>query len=137
VTGAIGPANRAALVGAGGAARAVASALEHAGIEVTTYARSGEWPPNGDGADLIVNATPVKDELLLEPRPEQQVVDLAYNTDGCDTALVAAARAAGCTTIVDGLEVLVRQGAASFERWTGLPAPLDVMRAAVRLGSGG
>jgi energy-coupling factor transporter ATP-binding protein EcfA2 len=34
--------------------------------------------------------------------------------------------------VVDGLEVLVRQGAASFERWTGVPAPLDVMRAAVR-----
>ena len=42
-----------------------------------------------------------------------------------------AARAAGAT-VVDGLEVLVRQGAASFELWTGVPAPLDVMRNAVR-----
>jgi shikimate dehydrogenase len=34
--------------------------------------------------------------------------------------------------VVDGLEVLVRQGAASFERWTGIPAPVDVMQRAVR-----
>ena len=46
--------------------------------------------------------------------------------------LVAAAREAGCVRVVDGLEVLVRQGAASFERWTGVPAPVDVMRAALR-----
>ena len=39
---------------------------------------------------------------------------------------------AGCSPVVDGLEVLVRQGAASFERWTGLEAPVDAMRAAVR-----
>jgi shikimate dehydrogenase len=43
----------------------------------------------------------------------------------------AAARAAGLT-VVDGLEVLARQGAASFEHWTGIAAPLDVMRAAIR-----
>ena len=43
----------------------------------------------------------------------------------------AAARAAGAT-VIDGLEVLVAQGAASFELWTGVPAPLDVMRNAVR-----
>jgi shikimate dehydrogenase len=136
VTEAIRPARRAAMLGAGGAARAVGAALEHAGIEVVTFARTTEWPPRGDDADLIVNATPVKDELLLEPRRDQQVVDLAYNADGSETALVAAARAAGCGTVVDGVEVLVRQGAASFARWTGVPAPLDVMRAAVRLGSG-
>ena len=60
------------------------------------------------------------------------MVDLAYGPEGAETALVAAARAAGCNEIVDGLEALVRQGAASFERWTGVPAPIDVMRAAVR-----
>ena len=43
-----------------------------------------------------------------------------------------AAHLAGCVTVVDGLEILVRQGAASFERWTGLEAPADVMWAAVR-----
>ncbi|HSJ94921.1 MAG TPA: hypothetical protein VK896_12880, partial [Gaiellaceae bacterium] len=61
----------------------------------------------------------------------QAVVDLAYRPDGRPTALVEAACAAGCE-VVDGLEVLVRQGAASFERWTGVEAPLEVMRAAVR-----
>jgi hypothetical protein len=40
--------------------------------------------------------------------------------------------AAGCEAVVDGREVLLRQGAASFERWTGLSAPIEVMRAAVR-----
>jgi shikimate dehydrogenase len=68
----------------------------------------------------------------VSPRAGQAVVDLAYNADASPTALVAAARAAGCDPVVDGLEVLVRQGAASFEQWTGIPAPLDVMRAAVR-----
>ena len=82
--------------------------------------------------DLIVNTTPVKDVALVEPRAEHAVVDLAYNADGSDTALVAAARRAGCSPVVDGLEVLVRQGAASFERWTGLEAPVEAMRAAVR-----
>jgi shikimate dehydrogenase len=59
------------------------------------------------------------------------VIDLAYRAEGGETAQTAAARAAGCE-VVDGLEVLVLQGAASFERWTGVPAPVDVMRAAVR-----
>ena len=68
---------------------------------------------------------------------EQQIVDLAYRTDGSPTFLVAAARAAGCERIVDGPEFLVRQGAISFERWTGQPAPLDVMRAAITQGLGG
>ena len=52
----------------------------------------------------------------------QTVVDLAYGDD--ETALVAAARAAGCT-VIDGREALVRQGAASFRLWTGLEPPLD------------
>ena len=50
------------------------------------------------------------------------MVDLAYRADGSPTALVAAAREAGCA-VVDGLEVLVRQGAASFELWTGVGRP--------------
>jgi shikimate dehydrogenase len=83
-------------------------------------------------ADLVVNATPLKEELPVQPLPHQRVVDLAYLPDGRDTALVTAARAAGCPVVVDGLEVLVRQGAASFERWTGIPAPVEVMRRAVR-----
>ncbi len=121
---------RALVLGDGGAARAVVAALERAGAQVRTASRRTEWPPELRDATLIVNTTPVKDELLVEPRAEQDVVDLAYNADGSDTALIAAARRAGCETIVDGLDVLVRQGAASFERWTGVAPPVDVMRAA-------
>jgi shikimate dehydrogenase len=120
-------AKRVALIGAGGAAEALLPALPQ---DVRVFSRRGDWPPDATGCDLIVNATPVVDELLVEPRPGQRVVDLAYRSDGRPTALVEAARAAGCETI-DGLEALVRQGAASFERWTGIPAPIEVMRAAV------
>ena len=58
------------------------------------------------------------------------VVDLVYTSSG-DTALITAARRRGSAT-VDGLEVLVRQGALSFESWTGRRAPLEVMREAAR-----
>lgn len=135
VTGAVDAEGARALVlGAGGAAQAVVAALWDAGAaDVAVVSRRDPgWPPSGEEATLLVNATPVRDELIVRPRPEQQVVDLAYYADGRKTALVAAAREAGCPRVVDGLEVLVRQGAASFERWTGVPAPLEVMRAAVR-----
>jgi shikimate dehydrogenase len=132
VTSAVDPRGARALVlGGGGAAMAVVDALERAGAEVRVASRSTDWPPEARDATLIVNATPVKEEALVEPEAHMAVVDLAYNADGSDTALIAAAKRAGCTTVVDGLEVLVRQGAASFERWTGLAAPVDVMRAAV------
>ena len=124
-------AERVCLIGAGGAAKALLPGLQG---EVRVFSRSGEWPPDASGADLIVNATPVRDELLVEPRAEQTVVDLAYLADGRLTALVAAARAAGCE-VVDGLEALVRQGAASFELWTGRPAPVGAMRSALGLES--
>jgi shikimate dehydrogenase len=119
-------AESAVLIGAGGSATALLPALP---ADTRVYSRRGEWPPNADGADLIVNATPVRDELLVEPRAGQTVVDLAYGPE--ETALVRAARAAGCE-VIDGLEALVRQGAASFALWTGMPAPVDVMRAAIR-----
>ncbi len=121
-------AERVCLIGAGGAAKALLSALPG---EVRLFSRRGVWPPDASDADLIVNATPVRDEVFVEPRAGQTVVDLAYRADRSPTALVAAAREAGCE-VVDGLEALVRQGAASFELWTGVPAPVDVMRAAVR-----
>ena len=91
-----------------------------------------------DAEDLVVPRRHVdaaelpKEVRRLSDAIAQAVVDLAYNSDGSATALVVAARAAGCEVIVDGYEALVRQGAASFERWTGVPAPVDVMRAAVR-----
>jgi shikimate dehydrogenase len=124
---------RALVLGAGGAAQAVVAALWDAGAAEVVVAQRSEpgWPPPGEGFDVLVNTTPVRDEVLVEPRPGQQVADLAYRHDGEPTALVAAARAAGAERVVDGLEVLVRQGAASFRLWTGLEPPVDVMRAAV------
>jgi shikimate dehydrogenase len=118
------------LLGSGGAAHALLPAL--AG-EVRVFSRSGAWPPDASGCDLIVNATPVRDELLVEPRREHAVVDLAYNADGSPTALVQAAREAGARLVVDGLEGLVRQGAASFRLWTGVEPPLETMRTALGL----
>jgi shikimate dehydrogenase len=123
-------ARSAAVIGAGGSALAWSGALEQRGIPTRVFSRRGEWPPAVGDADLVVNATPVRDELLFKPRAGQTVVDLPYNADGASTALATAARAAGAT-VVDGAEVLVRQGAASFERWTGVPAPVEVMRAAL------
>ena len=119
-------ARRACVIGEGGAARALAPALP---VDTRSYSRSGDWPPDASGCDLIVNATPVRDQVLVELHQGQTVVDLAYGPQ--ETALVAAARVAGCE-VVDGLEALVRQGAASFRLWTGLEPPLDVMRSAVR-----
>ena len=119
---------RVCLVGAGGAAEALKPGLRG---EVRQFSRRGAWPPDADGCDLIVNATPVGDELLVEPRAGQVVVELAY-AGGVETALVRAARAAGCE-VVDGLEALVRQGAASIEIWTGVSAPVQAMREALGL----
>ena len=122
---------RAAVIGRGGAATAWIAELEARGAAVDVFSRSTAWPPSTEGADLVVHATPVRDELLFEPRPGQTVVDLAYRPHGGQTAHAAAGHAAG-SEVVDGLDVLVAQGAASFERWTGVPAPVEVMRAAVR-----
>jgi shikimate dehydrogenase len=121
-------ATRACLIGAGGAARALLPGLP---ADTRQFSRRGEWPPDATGCDLIVNATPVRDELLVTPVAGQTVVELAYGGDG-ETALVTAARAAGCV-VIDGREALVLQGAASFTIWTGLDAPIDVMRRAVGL----
>jgi shikimate dehydrogenase len=78
--------------------------------------------------DLVVNATPARDDVIVGLGPEQTLVDLPYP----DSATAAAAREAGAR-VFDGLEVLVAQGAASFELWTGVPAPVEVMRRAVGL----
>jgi shikimate dehydrogenase len=122
-------AERVCLIGAGGAAAALLPGFRG---EVRQFSRRGDWPPDATGCDLIVNATPVRDQLLVEPHAGQTVVELAYSADAGETALVAAARAAGCD-VVDGREALVRQGAASFDRWTGTAAPVAVMRAALGL----
>ena len=120
-------ASRACLIGDGGAARALIPALPE---DTRVFTRSGTWPPDATDCDLVVNATPERSALFVEPRPGQTVVDLAYGDE--ETALVVAARAAGCT-VIDGREALVRQGAASFRLWTGLEPPLETMRAAIRI----
>ena len=119
-------AERACVIGAGGAARTLAPALP---ADTRVYSRSGRWPPDATGCDLVVNATPVRDAVLVGLSSGQTVVDLAYGPE--ETALVKAARAAGCE-VIDGFEALVRQGAASFRIWTGLEPPVEVMRNAVR-----
>ena len=112
-----------------------AAALEDAGADVVVRGRRDQdWPPSAEGFDVLVNATPVKDELVVAPRAGMQVVDLAYHPDGRPTMLIEAARALDCHPCVDGLDVLLAQGAASFERWTDEAAPLVAMRAALRNG---
>ena len=115
---------RPAIIGDGGAAAAFCYALPEAAV----FSRRADWPPEVDDYDLVVNATPVRDEVLVRLGPGQTLVDLPYPA----SATAAAARDAGAR-VLDGLEVLVAQGAASFELWTGIPAPVDVMRRAVGL----
>jgi shikimate dehydrogenase len=101
--------------------------------------------PRTEDYDLIVNATSVGMDSPAPPngvsdlkalcldadgfRDRQVVVDLPYGV--AETELIRAARAHGAS-VVDGLEVLVRQGAESFRVWTGLDPPLDAMRRAAR-----
>ena len=118
------PTERPVVLGDGGASVAFQAALPGARV----YARRGVWPPDVDGADLVVNATSARDDVLVELGPGQTLIDLPYP----ETATARAASEAGAT-VVAGLEVLVAQGAASFELWTGLPAPVGVMRRAVGL----
>jgi shikimate dehydrogenase len=92
------------------------------------FSRRGEWPPDVRDADLVVHATPVRDEVIVQLRSGQTLVDLPYPR----SATASAAAAAG-VRVLDGLEVLVAQGAASFELWTGVPAPVSVMRRALGL----
>jgi len=117
-------ADRPVIIGDGGAAAAFRQALPHARV----FSRRTEWPPDARDTDLVVNATPVRDEVLVELGPGQTLVDLPYPR----TATADAAEANGAR-VLDGLEVLVAQGAASFELWTGVPAPVAVMRRALGL----
>jgi len=118
------PAHSPVVIGDGGSAAAFLEALPRA----RRFSRAGEWPPDASGADLVVNATSARDEVLVRLEPGQTLVDLPYP----ETATAVAARAAGAT-VVTGLEVLVAQGAASFELWTGVPAPVEAMRRALGL----
>ena len=119
-------AERPVVLGDGGAAAAFREALP----EARSFSRQSEWPPDVSDADLVVNATSEREEVLAELGPGQTLVDLPYP----ETATATTARERGAQ-IVSGLEVLVAQGAASFELWTGVPAPVEVMRRAVGLSS--
>jgi shikimate dehydrogenase len=147
------PAGEAVVLGAGGSARAAAAALRDAGVAVALAARRPEaanalaqelgvpavsWPGSSLPA-LVVNATPVgqsgaSDELpVAEPLlgDVEVVCDFAYRADGAETGLIAAARRRGIRS-VDGLDVLVGQGAIAFRLFTGREPPVAAMRAAAR-----
>jgi shikimate dehydrogenase len=120
----VGDVHAPAIVGDGGAAVAFRDALPAARV----FSRRGEWPPDVSDADLVIHATSVRDEVLFELGAGQALIDLPYPR----TATAEAAAAAGAR-VLDGLEVLVAQGAESFELWTGQSAPVDAMRRAVGL----
>ena len=145
------------VLGAGGSARAAAAALAQDGCAVQIHARrfeaaealardlagSGNVEAVAELPDpvggVVVNCTPVG--ALVDPDgmplPASRlldvrvVVDLAYRGDATPTPLITAAAETGCA-VVDGLEVLARQGAKALEIWTGESAPLEVMLAAAR-----
>jgi shikimate dehydrogenase len=153
----------AAVLGAGGAARAVAFSLARAGVGrlyllnrtlaravdladrvrscvPTCNVQARECPPAWrpdviPEVGLLVNTTSlglrVTDPSLIDEEglpPSTAVVDLIYRP--AETPLLAAARRRGCRA-VNGLGMLLHQGALAFERWTGRPAPLDAMRTAL------
>lgn len=143
---------RVLVIGGGGAARAIVRAAEKMGAaslsvvardpdkaaavaSLSEIATPAGWDAAGDelsAADLIVNATPVgmEGEDLLPGasfRPGQTVVDLIYSPPS--TPFAQRARRAGADAW-GGLGMLIHQGAASFELWTGVEPPLQAMSAA-------
>jgi shikimate dehydrogenase len=146
------PGSRFLVLGAGGAARAVGFGLVEAGAEVLITNRSEErgrgladWLGCGFvpaeelsavSADGLINTTSVG----MEPREEevpidpallsnfQVVMDIVYAP--LETALLRHAAAVGCRTI-DGLAMLLNQGAVQFKIWTGEQPPREVMRQAL------
>lgn len=157
------------LLGAGGAARAIAFSLAEAGVELTLANRTTLKAKKLaasierklgfkvkqvelkqevlkrvlEQADILINATsvgmyPDVDQTLVKADVVHQgllVNDIVY--EPLTTRLLREAKDAGAQTM-NGLGMLVHQGAASFELWTGKKAPIDVMKAAVRkeLGEG-
>ncbi|MGE0591341.1 MAG: type I 3-dehydroquinate dehydratase [Vicinamibacterales bacterium] len=145
------PGVRCAVLGAGGAARAVVAGLVARGAIVTVHARReaqardvaaafgalvGAWPVPDGSWDVLVNTTPAggataRDESPLPGGPfgGQLVYDLTYGPE--EPRLLREARAAGCRTL-DGLPMLVAQAEQQFAWWTGRPAPPGIMAAAAR-----
>jgi shikimate dehydrogenase len=141
------------VLGAGGSARAAVWALLHAGArDVMVWNRTparaealcadlgGRAVTEAEPADLLVNCTSVGLDAADETFKALPIdadglsdycalIDLVYGESV--TTLTRAATERGLKT-VDGLEILVRQGALSLERWTGRPAPIETMGRAVR-----
>jgi shikimate dehydrogenase len=133
----------AVILGAGGAARASAVALEGAHLTfVSRHPEDGDLPGKViawddpslhklvRSADLLLNATPLgrREEMPIRPAAlprDGAVIDLVYVTGG--TPLVRKARSLGLRT-ADGWEVLLAQGVRSFEKWTSRAAPEGAMR---------
>jgi shikimate dehydrogenase len=121
------------------AGRSVASDLAGGARRVSFEGGVDRLPDLLPGADLIVNATPmgdpsmpgtspIPDDVALEALEQRPVVfDLVYWPRR--TPLLELAAASGCA-VVEGIEMLIGQGARSFELWTGRSAPVDAMRAA-------
>jgi shikimate dehydrogenase len=148
----VDPAGLSALVlGAGGSARAAVYALRRAGAEVMVWNRTreraerlvadlgGRVVDRPEPAVVLVNCTSVglrQTDCTFKSLPIQAdtlgvgsyVADMVYRPGG--TALIVEAERRGAA-VVTGLEILVAQGAASFERWTDMTAPRQAMRAAV------
>lgn len=137
--------HRALVLGAGGSARAAAAALR--GAEVIYVARRPEaagplqpvvawedpaWHDLAARADVLVNATPLgrHGEAALPPgvEPGGAVVDLVYARGGTPLTALAAGLGRPCA---DGWTILLAQGAAAFTAWTGRPAPVAAMAAAL------
>jgi 3-dehydroquinate dehydratase/shikimate dehydrogenase len=144
---------RVAVLGAGGAARAVVAGLDAAGADITIYARNDAaaadavsvaagracakpFPVPAGSWDVLVNTTPVgtfpavDDTPFHGPFDGHLVYDLIYNPR--PTRLLRDARAAGCATL-DGLDMLVEQAARQFQWWTGRTPSTSLMHdAAIR-----
>lgn len=138
---------RAAVLGAGGAARAVAVALASEGARVQICARrrdqaeaiarmagvsAGSFPPPPGSWDVLVNATASTDESpMAGVRLDGEIVfDLVYSP--AETPLIRQARDAGCWTI-GGIEMLIAQAERQFETWTGAPPRPGLFREAVQV----
>ena len=140
---------RCLVLGTGGSARGIVYALEQGGAALITQISRNPAERNGvisydtlaeiaPGADLIVNCTPVgmSPQVDFSPWPETVpfppgavLYDLVYNPPA--TRLMDYARAAGARTI-NGLGMLVWQGALAFEQWTGVQPPVERMFTAAR-----
>ncbi len=142
----LGSFDRALVLGAGGSARAIVHALRGQSIEVSIWARRPNQAqhlaqefgghaadlPSSHGFDLVVDATSAGLSGASLPVEWSGVPGVAYALAYGEAAapFLSRARAHGWKT-ADGLGMLVEQGAVAFTFWTGLTAPVEVMRHAV------